>query len=170
MARRKISDTAEKLSIDLADIGATDKQAGFAFDYVANKGASASYRLHYDCENMNAASIAVEASRLLANPKVSLIISMLRQAHFGDALVSRDKHLRELERLREIALNTGNVGAAVQAEQLRGKVEGHYIERFEDVTKTDPSEVLKELAKIAPDAARALAQEHGLQITEETQH
>lgn len=66
--------------------------------------------------------------------------------------------MQELERLKEIAVNTGNVGAAVQAEQLRGKAAGHYVEKFEDVSKAnDPVDTLKEIARHSPDLAQQLA-------------
>ena len=45
-------------------------------------------------------------------------------------------------RLRKLAESTGNVGAAVQAEQLRGKVEGHYIEKHQDVGEVPEDQAL----------------------------
>lgn len=156
MARQKITQT---IAVDLPDL--TPNQYAFVEGLLAGKTASDSYRAAYSCENASDRTIWAEASRLRNCPKVSAWLTAARQAHLGKATVTLDEHLRELERLKEIAISTGNVGAAVQAEQLRGKAAGHYVEQVADVT-IDPIRTLQEIAELSPELADALAKHHGI--------
>jgi hypothetical protein len=49
-------------------------------------------------------------------------------------------HLEELRRLRDSARESGQYGAAIQAEVKRGEVAGFYMKRCEDVTPVKPEE------------------------------
>jgi len=89
-------------------------------------------------------------------------------AGLGHPIVTMESHIAELERLREIALNTGNVGAGVQAEQLRGKAQGHYKENI-DITVNDPMATLREIAQLSPELAAQLAKDQGIEW-QETKH
>ena len=152
MARRKI--TPNDIAADLPNLTASQQE--FVHLLAGDPNASKAYRSAYNCENMAPASISVEASRLMANPKIALWLSAIRQAHLGRATLSLDEHLRELERLKEISVTTGNIGAAVQAEQLRGKASGHYVDQVKDVTGHS-GDTLNEIAKLSPELAKALA-------------
>lgn len=169
MARRKITEAAElaELTGELPEL--TPQQFGFVEGLLAGKTAADAYRGAYDCRNMQARSIWVEASRLRSHPEIALWLSAARQAHLSQAVVTKEAHLRELDRLKELALLAGNVGAAVQAEQLRGKAAGHYVEQYADVT-IDPSRTLQEIAALSPELAAALAKQHGLSWNSETKH
>jgi hypothetical protein len=76
--------------------------------------------------------------------------------------------------LKAIAIETGNVGAAVQAEQLRGKAVGHYVDKHQDVSQqSDVTQTLKDIAKLNPDLAEQLAAQHGIEYSaphDETKH
>lgn len=164
MARRKITD-----AIDAADIAElpelTANQQEFVRLLCEGHTASDAYRGAYDCSNMSKPAIWVEASRLRNHPHVALWLSAARKAHLGTATVTIADHMRELERLKEIAVDTGNVGAAVQAEQLRGKAAGHYVEQVRDVTSYDPVQTLREIAQEDPEYAATLAAKHGIEWT-----
>ncbi len=156
--RRKITEV-EQLADELPDL--TEQQMRFVESVLAGKRASDAYRAAYDCSNMQPATIWAAASRLRNLSKVQLWISAARKAGLGPTSVTLADHINELERLKEIALDTGNVGAAVQAEQLRGKAMGHYTEKL-DVTVTDIADELRELQKISPELARAYAADRGV--------
>lgn len=154
--RRKITE-AKEAKTDLPEL--TERQKKFVFGILSGYTASDAYRAAYDCSNMQPNSIWCEASKLRSHPNVSQWLAAAREAGLGQAKVTLESHLTELERLREIALRTGNVGAAVQAEQLRGKATGHYTEKLE-VTTGDPIDIMAELAtlvKANPDLAKELA-------------
>lgn len=162
MAQQKKTDTFEVG--DLPEL--TDQQQNFVRAILEGKTASDAYRSAYDTENMQPNSIWVAASRLRSNANVALWLTAARTANLGSAKVTLEGHLQELERLREIALGTGNVGAAVQAEQLRGKAAGHYVDKIEDVTRdNDPVSTLKEIHAVSPDLAKQLAAQHGIAWT-----
>lgn len=160
MAQRKITEAPEP-SPELPEI--TAQQTKFVEGLLKGMTASDAYRAAYDTEHMQASSIWVEASRLKSNPNVSLWLAEARKNGMGTSKLTLDSHLQELERLKAIAIETGNVGAAVQAEQLRGKAAGHYVEKHQDVSQiTDPVQTLRELNKISPELAIAMAKEHDI--------
>jgi hypothetical protein len=161
MARRKISkpeaegDSAESLP-DL-----TPKQLAFVQGILAGKSASDAYRAAYQCDRMSHATVWAEASRLRNDRNVTAWLAAARTAHLGNARVTLEQHVARLDELKQHALATGNVGAAVQAEQLIGKALGHYVERYADVSP-DPMASLKEIAETSPELAEALAKQHGI--------
>ncbi len=156
--RRKITEVSA-LADELPDL--TEQQMRFVEGILSGKSGTDAYRAAYDCSNMQPSTIWAAASRLRNNCKVSAWISAGRIAGLGTAAATLDNHLHELARLREIAERTGNIGAAVQAEQLRGKAMGHYTEKL-DVTVTDIADELRELETISPELARAYAAEKGV--------
>lgn len=171
MARRKISKPAvPALPVPVTDETAdalpelTPQQTDFVRAILAGKSATEAYREAYDCSNMALTTIWSRASEMKRHGKVSVWIREARKAKLGTAVLTIDSHIQELERLREIALETGNVGAAVQAEQLRGKATGIYIERHADVTPPDPTRALLQLARSDPVIGRALAAKFGLDV------
>lgn len=156
--RRKISEI-NQLANDLPDL--TEQQMRFVEGILDGKKITEAYRAAYDCSAMQQNTIWAAASRLRHHYKIAAWISAARVAGLGTATVTLADHLSELARLREIAERTGNIGAAVQAEQLRGKAMGHYKETI-DVTVTDIADELKELAKVSPELAKAYADEKGV--------
>lgn len=146
---------------ELEELSEADNK--FVLGLLQGLSATDALRQSRDCSNMKPETVYSYASRLRHDSKIGAWLLAARTANLGTARVTLDSHLQELERLREMAASTGNYGAAVNAEVSRGKAAGHYVEKFEDVTR-DPLAALQELAKIAPDAAKALAQEHGIQL------
>lgn len=162
MARRKIT---ESEGIDLEDLPKlTQQQMEFVKGILDGKTASDAYRAAYDCENSTNRTIWVNASKLRANANVALWLAAARKAHLGTAVLTKEAHMQELERLREIALDSGNVGAAVQAEQIRGKVAGWQVDQVKDITeRTDVIATLKEIEKHSPELAASLAAQNGIE-------
>jgi phage terminase small subunit len=168
MTQQKKTDTFEVG--ELEDL--TPKQLGFVSGILAGKTASDAYRSAYDCSNMLQETIWAEASRLRHDPKVAAWLTAARTANLGSVTVTLGGHLQELERLKEIAIQTGNVGAAVNAEVSRGKAAGHYVEKIANVTaENDVAETLRQIASIDPDLGNAVAAKYGLTIDKEaTKH
>ena len=145
----------------------TDQQQKFVEGLAVGMTASEAYRNAYDCSNSGQNTVWVSASRLKAHPSVALWIEALQAAGFTRIAISRDDHLRELERLRNVAERSGNLGAAVQAEQLRGKVAGHYVEKIEHhAGQPDTADRLRALADANPEIAeiaKSIAAKHGIE-------
>lgn len=95
MARkpRKVSKDTIKAK---ADKGLTPKQEAFARAYLETANASAAYRKAYDASGMQDSSVYVEASKMLASPKISLRIAALQEATAKRHNVTVDKIVREL--------------------------------------------------------------------------
>lgn len=162
MPRRKLSKIDDLPKADLPSL--SDQQMEWVRHRLAGKTASDAYRQSYDCSNMADRTVWAEASRINTDPDVAAWLAAAREACLGTASVTLASHVQELERLKEIALKTGNVGAAVAAEQSRGKASGLYVERFENVTPRDPMEILEELAASSPAVAEAMAAELGVEL------
>lgn len=164
MPRRKMTDGLDPdVAAELPEL--TAQQMAFVEGILAGKTATDAYRAAYSCENSGKNTVWVEASRLKSHPDVSLWIDAARAAGFGRIACTYDDHMRELERLRGLAERSGNIGAAVQAEQLRGKVAGHYVEKHEDVTKPrDRKAMLDRAAELGgTDHALMLAKRFGIE-------
>ena len=165
MARRKITEEQPSISSPL-----TEKQERFVYlKKVERKTLREAYRGAFNAENMSDNSVSVEASRLWNDPKIALRAGEYDIAMESAVEDSLNEDLRQLARLREHAVRTGKVGAAVQAQQLIGKAQGHYVDQVRDVT-VDPLMALREIAQFSPVLAATLAKEHGLEWPDVTEH
>ena len=169
MARRKITEGELPDDDDLPEL--TPQQMKFVEGIASGKTASDAFRAAYDTSNYSANALWVDASRAKNHPKVRLWLDAIQAAGFTKVSCTRDEHLSELERLRNKAERTGNIGAAVQAEQLRGKVAGHYVEKVEhSMGDNSAAERLRKIAESSPelaDMAKAIAAKHGLDLKTE---
>jgi len=105
---------------------------------------------------MTRSTVDVCACRLKKHPKVAEWINHYR--HNG-AMLSREQHLAELGRLKDVAIQQGNSSAAITAESLRGKVSRLYVDQVEisDTRKISAADVAEAVASGDPEAVRALA-------------
>lgn len=96
----------------------TPKQTRFAEAVAAGHSLTAAYRLAYDAENMSAAATRNEASKLMANPEITLMVEGLqaeRQRQQGISEVSdRDRVLEKLRVMMDTAkTETVQLNAAI---------------------------------------------------------
>lgn len=140
----------------------TDKQSKFVTAILAGKSGADAVRELTDTSTWLPESIWSEATKLRNNPSVRLWLRAARKSNMGAKTLTLDNHLRELERLKEIAVETGNVGAAVKAEESRGRAAGLYVEKHQDVTEHNPERTLREIAEHDPTLAESLARQHGI--------
>ena len=134
--------------------GLTDKQRIFVEIYVANEG-----RLTpTECARQSgykAERASVTSSELLNIKKYPRVVAAVRKKRNELAethKVEMSKHIQELARLRDKALNDKSHSAAINAERLRGQAAGLYVERKEirtgsidDMSRADVLKALKEL-------------------------
>jgi hypothetical protein len=64
------------------------------------------------------------------------------------ARVTREAHLGELVRDRELAIAHGQISAAVQAEHLRGKAAGLYEKRSRILDGPDDAELINAIKQL----------------------
>lgn len=155
MTQRKLT-AAAKPDDELPDL--TPQQAKFVERILLGDCASDAYRKAYNCDKSKTNSIWASASKLRSNAKVSLWLSAARKAKLGSASVTLEGHVTELERLREIAIESGNVGAAVQAENYRGRASGLYVDQ-RIITIQDPADTLRAIADVCPEIAQQIAEQ-----------
>jgi len=114
----------------------TPKQEAFAQAVASGLTQSDAYRKSFDVkDSTKPETTQANASRLMANSTVLARVTFLRNQGGERAVLTREAHLEELERLKGIALGMDDIKAAITAENLRGKVMGHYIERVESTGK-----------------------------------
>jgi len=110
----------------------TYKQQKFVLRYIQNGGnASEAYRCAYDCAGMSPASINVEASKLLKNPKISLWIDYYRknvQDYIEEEInYTIDDAFQEFEDLQQKCMKSSKTyGLALKAIENKCKLKGHY--------------------------------------------
>jgi len=163
MPRQKRAEARTERAADaLPDI--TGKQLAFVRGILEGKTSTDAYRAAYDASGMLDETVWAEASRLRHDHKVAAWVSAARQANMDTAKLTIDSHMSELARLRDIAISTGNVGAAVLAETNRGKASGLYTDRIEDVTKRaeDVKSLVLRIAQMDHDAGLAMARALGI--------
>jgi hypothetical protein len=72
----------------------------------------------------------------------------------AQASLSRESHLNQLERLRELAVSQGQLSAAITAEHHRGKVGGYYEDKLRMVVQA--------VNALTPDQLDQIASELGI--------
>lgn len=162
MPQHQITDADDSPdAVDLPEL--TDKQRRFVDAVIAGKTGADAVRIATDTSAWSQEAIWAEATKLRNNPSVRLWLAAARKSCLGASSLTLQGHLDELERIKEIALEKGNIGAAVAAEQSRGKAVGLYVEQHRDVTEHDPVATLNEIARTAgADTAERLARENNI--------
>ena len=125
----------------------TEKQHNFVQALLEGKTYSDAYREAYDASEMKPRLIWREASLLAAHPKVTQWLEALRTSAVQTGVASIEEHTAQLRRLRELALKTGNLGAAVNAEVNLGKASGLHIDRIQDVDRGRELAILDRIFK-----------------------
>ena len=122
----------------------TEMQRKFAEHLVFNEGRTTGTEAAV-AAGYNEDRARIEASEL-QNPRLSPLvvqyIGSLREEKLKKYEVSYDKHVAELGKIREAALNKGAFSAATNAEKNRGMAAGLYIDR--KIIKTGKLEELSE--------------------------
>jgi phage terminase small subunit len=109
--------------------GLTQKQRTFCDRYLEIGNASEAYRHAYAIGSMSDHAIRTEASRLLRNPNIALRLSTFNDKVETVAKLSFAQHMEELRELRDMAKAKGQMGAAIKAEELRGKLRRFYVDQ-----------------------------------------
>lgn len=139
----------------------THKQMKFVEALLKGLTGADAYREAYDCSGSADPTIWARASELRADSRVAVWLSAARQAHLGSAILTRENHMRELERLRELAIDQKDVKTALGAEVQRGHVAGLRVDRSE-ITINNPAAILSEIGRINPDIAQRIAETYAI--------
>lgn len=142
--------TSDPSAIPLLDYGITDMQEKFCQIYATQ-----------NVTQTEAAKLAgysdpaPMASKFLNGRDYPKVIERIREIKAELAKkyeVTYDSHISELAKIRDIALQNGQLAAAVSAEKQRGMAAGLYISRSEilvgRIDQMSKDEVLREIAKL----------------------
>ena len=130
--------------------GLTAKQRHFALE-VATNGSSitAAYETAYECENMSRAAMRNEASKLMANPDIAMMVESIRSDNEAKKLQSlraseindREKVLSRLRYFLDHAENTDST------KLVAAKLLGQTVGLFKDVTITEDARSPDDIAR-----------------------
>ena len=109
----------------------TPKQEAFCLAYIETGNASEAYRRSYNAGKMSASTVNRTAKELVDNPKITARLQELRAPAVEKAQITLEQHLRDLQRLRDLAEASEKYGPAVTAEMARGKASGLYVDKVE---------------------------------------
>jgi phage terminase small subunit len=113
----------------------TPKQEKFCALYVELGNASEAYRQAYDASRMQAATINVKASQLLAQAKITVRVAELKAEHAERHAMTVDRIRDMLIEDRAFARECETPAAAVSATMGLAKLYGHLREKVEHTGK-----------------------------------
>ena len=100
------------------------KMQRFCLCIVEGDGPSEAYKSAYAASGMSDDTVAVEASRLLRDPRVHARIEELRTSLQRSLGVSRATLLREIDEVRELAKTSGDVKTVLAATMSKARLLG----------------------------------------------
>lgn len=109
----------------------TMRQENFCHEYLKKSNASEAFRMAYDTSRQKPETVNRAAKTLMDNPKIKARIAELLAPAIKSVELTVEKHLINLETMRQAAFDAGNYQAAIRAEELKGKVGGFYVDRLE---------------------------------------
>ena len=129
-------------------------QQKFAHELVSNEGRKYAYQCAIDAgyAKDRARQTAWELQNPKMHPLVVKYIGELREEYQKKYAVTFERHISELGKIRQDALNKGAWSAAVNAEVARGKAAGLYIEqkiirtgKLDDLSEEEFEKRMKEI-------------------------
>ncbi len=94
------------------------------------------------------------AAQVAAHPAVQAALAAANAVVMAQATLSRESHLNELQRLRDRAVQSDQLGAAITAEVHRGKVGGFYEKRVR-LSLDNPEALVAHLRTLDKSARKA---------------
>jgi len=132
----------------------TEMQMKFAHELVSNEGRKYAFQCAIDAgyEKDRSRVTASELTNPKKYPLVVKYIGELREEYQKKYAVTFERHIAELGKIRQNALNKGAWSAAVNAEVARGKAAGLYVEqkiirtgKIDDLSEEDLEKRMKEI-------------------------
>lgn len=114
----------------------TPKREKFAQGVASGMSQAEAYRASFSTKNMKATTVNQAASRLMANSNILATVEKLRKPIVERVQITLESHLNRLRDLALAAESAEQYGAAIKAEELRGKASGIYVDKV-DLSNTD---------------------------------
>ena len=101
----------------------------------------------------------------MRNEQILRYIRLNQRLGLDSASITKDSHLTDLGRLRELAVENGQIAAGVQAEHYRGKVAGLYQDKIDlTVGMSDDVILLRIKDLLGEETAKAIGQGLGTSL------
>jgi phage terminase small subunit len=108
----------------------TPKQEKFALEVASGKTQSDAYRAAFNVRSTTKPeTVNQQASRLMADRNISARVEELRKPIADKAMITLESHIERLKELAVLAIEQGQIAAAIKAEELCGKASGVYVEK-----------------------------------------
>ena len=108
----------------------TPKQEKFALEVASGKTQSDAYRAAFNVRSTTKPeTVNQQASRLMADRNISARVEELRKPIAAKAMITLESHIERLKELAVLAIDQGQIAAAIKAEELCGKASGVYVEK-----------------------------------------
>lgn len=141
----------------------TSQQERFAQLVAGGLSQSAAYRDAYNVKRSKPETVHENASRLMADGKVSARVAELRKPVIQQVQYNLVRAMAEAEEARALALMTGQTAAAVSAVTLKAKLNGLLVEDRKNERRPLEDVSDEELDRIIEQARRELASTTTLQ-------
>lgn len=129
----------------------TEKQEKFILALLEGNRPIEAYDKAYGKNNAKESTRYKQASKLKANPKIRSVLRYYQREGMDNALISKENHLSELARGREIAYALGQASAGIQAEHYRGRVAGLYETKVDLRIGPSDDALLDQIAELLGD-------------------
>lgn len=122
----------------------TEREREYARRLLAGDGPSVAYRAVFPekAAGKPNPAISILAHKLTHKKGVQQFLKSATAAGLARALPSIEEHAAQLARLRELAVESGQIAAGVSAEFRRGQVAGHYAGKGDDAGRGPDRESL----------------------------
>lgn len=110
----------------------TPKQQKFCNEYLSNGNNATQAAIAAGYSKKTARIIG---SKLLTSVNILKFLSSKKEVDVNQSGYDQKKHFLELEELHKMAVKAGDVKAALKAVELKGKLNGLYIEKHQEVEK-----------------------------------
>lgn len=108
----------------------TPKQETFALAVASGKTQSDAYREAFKVRpTTKPETVNQQASRLMADRNISARVEELRKPIAHKVQITLESHIERLKELSDMAIEQGQMAAAIKAEELCGKAVGIYVEK-----------------------------------------
>jgi len=110
-------------------------------------------------------SISTDASRLWNSPRFILVRTALTNGITSQTIKTKETRIAEMQAFANRCEAAKQFGAAGKARELVGKLEGHYVDKTENINRTrDQLQSLKEIAdRLGAEKALELAAQVGME-------
>ena len=107
----------------------TEKQEKFAQNIIAGMSQADAYRSAYCCKNMSSNAIYVNASKLMADTKITLRVEELRKQMEDEAVMTAKERLKWLTGI--IRSDKESTADKLRASDQMNKMQGKYVTKVQ---------------------------------------